>query len=225
MLSASPCFAGVHWITGNNGSNPTSKAFSISAEPFISDAPISLTSKHSYLTQKIIVCHLTTCTKIVNNYPIDSNNYFYLNKNKRICYFAYFLIQPQTKVHTIDVSWYNPSGMKIAHQVRTIQLEFTNHLLTLENKTYQWMLVTSQINLRSFNSNSNQTGLPETRGLYTIHLRVDGNLVGITFFYIKKLHEKNMTLRARPSMILNKQGKFGNALPMFTPSNHIPKTF
>jgi hypothetical protein len=83
------------------------------------------------------------------------------------------------------VEIFNPLGFKILKHEQEFTVGFTDRLLTVENETYQWYLITATADMNSLNAENGQTGLPKDVGLYTVHLIVDGQLVGITFFYVK----------------------------------------
>jgi hypothetical protein len=133
-----------------------------------------------------ILCHLTTCTKILNNYPADSVNYFFLNVHHEICYYAYFLMKPTTRIHTSVVEWFSPSGNRIARQEQEYRVGFTDKILTIGGENYQWFLATSVLGMAQPNNDAHQVGLPRDVGLYTVRLQVDGQLAGITFFYVRE---------------------------------------
>ncbi len=181
--------ADLEWITGGVPKNAPDKPSSTG----VKDAPPEASSSSPTVNQDIIVSHLITCTKIVNQYPVDSVNYFYLNKNDQICYFAYFLIKPSSRIHTATVECFSPTNLRIAKFDQEFQVGFTDRLLTIQDETYQWFLVDLTLGLDHLHSEYGQTGLPRDVGLYTIHLSVDGQLVGITFFYVKPEETKNAT--------------------------------
>ncbi|HET9869606.1 MAG TPA: hypothetical protein VFR02_03790, partial [bacterium] len=135
--------------------------------------------------QDVLVCHMITCTNIVNNYPNDSVNYFYLNKNNQVCFYLYFLLKPESRIHTVTVECYNPAGIRIAKYDQEFRTAFTDRLLTVGSDTYQWFLTTLTLGMDHMRPEYGQTGLPKDTGLYTFNTSVDGRLVGITFFYVK----------------------------------------
>ena len=146
--------------------------------------------------QDVVVGHLITCTKFANEYPADSVNYFYLNKSTQVCYFAYFMMKPSSRIHTAVVEWFSPLGLKVAKYTHEFQVSFTDNLLNLQNETYQWFLVEMTIGMDHMNGEYGQIGLPRDPGLYNIHLTVDGQLVGITFF---KVLEEDKSVAPIPS--------------------------
>jgi hypothetical protein len=180
-------FADLEWITGGVPKNPAGNSAAA-----VKDAPAEQAANPAP-NQDIIVSHLITTTRIANDYPVDSVNYFYLNKNNQVCYFAYFLIKPSSRIHTATVECFSPSNMRIAKFDQEFQVGFTDRLLTVQNETYQWFLVTLTLGMDHLHSEYGQTGLPRDVGLYTVHLTVDGQLVGITFFYVKNEEPKTPT--------------------------------
>ncbi len=181
LVWVSTAWADLQWITGGIPKNaPQSQTGNV-----VTDAPGAGPSAAPAPNQEVVVSHMITCSKIVNEYPADSVNYFYLDKNQQINYFAYFLMKPASRIHTVSVEIYNPLGFKILKHDQEFTVGFTDRLLTIENQTYQWYLVTATADMNDMNAQFGQTGLPKDVGLYTIHLIVDGQLVGITFFYVK----------------------------------------
>ncbi len=177
----STAWADLQWITGSIPKNaPASQNGNV-----VNDAPGAPPSSAPVANQEVIVSHMITCSKIVNQYPADSVNYFYLDKSQEINYFAYFLMKPSSRIHTATVEVYNPMGFQILKHDQEFTVGFTDRLLTVENSTYQWYLVSTNLQMNNLNASEGQTGLPKDVGLYTIHLIVDGQLVGITFFYVK----------------------------------------
>jgi hypothetical protein len=146
----------------------------------------------------LVMCHLTTCTKVSNNYPADSVNFFFLGQHHEISYFAYFLMKPTTRIHTATVDWYNVSGNRIGRQEYEFRVGFTDRLLTLGNDNYQWFMVTSTIGMDRPVADAQQNGLPRDPGMYTVQLKVDNRLVGITFFYVRE-PDKNAKPTTAPS--------------------------
>jgi hypothetical protein len=181
LLFCSPAFADLQWITGGTPKNAPESQTGTQ----VTDAPGTTTTVAPTANQEVVVSHMITCTKIVNQYPADSVNYFYLDKSDQINYYAYFLMKPSSRIHTAVVEIYNPLGFKILKHEQEFTVGFTDRLLTVENETYQWYLITATASMNSLNSDNGQTGLPKDVGLYTVHLIVDGQLVGITFFYVK----------------------------------------
>ncbi len=125
--------ADLEWITGETPKATNEKP----ASTIIRDAPGE--ENHSVTTgnQDVVVSLLTTCTKLINDYPADSVNYFYLNKNNQISYYAYFLIKPSSRIHTAMVEWFAPSNVRIAKFEQEFRVGFVDRLLTLQNETYQ----------------------------------------------------------------------------------------
>jgi hypothetical protein len=181
MLGAAGAWADLEWITGAVPRNtPTQNG----SGAVVKDAPVSESGPAPSGNQEIILCHLTTCTRIVNNYPMDPVNYFYLNRNNQICYFAYFLIKPSSRIHTAVAEVFSPAKIHIARYEQEYRVGFTDDLLTINDQTYQYFLFEMTLGMDHMHSEFNQTGLPRDPGLYTIHLTVDGQLVGITFFTV-----------------------------------------
>ncbi len=205
--------ADLEWITGGVPKNAPEK----SSPAIVKDAPPESAPSSPTVNQDIIVSHMITSTKIVNQYPVDSVNYFYLNKQDQVCYFAYFLIKPSSRIHTATVECFSPTDLRIAKFDQEFQVGFTDRLLTIQNETYQWFLVDMTLGLDHLNSEYGQTGLPHDVGLYTIHLSVDGQLVGITFFYVKPEETKSATPVAKIPMAPK-----GNLMPMSTPFSNSP---
>jgi hypothetical protein len=160
------------------------------------------------------MCHLTTCTKVLNNYPADSVNFFYLGQHHEVGYFAYFLMKPTTRIHSATVDWYNVSGNRIGRQEYEFRVGFTERLLTLGNDNYQWFMVTSSLGMEHPNGEAHQTGLPRDPGMYTVQLKVDNRLVGITFFYVREA-DKN----AKPVTTSNAQAPSGDGSGLKVPSD------
>jgi hypothetical protein len=206
--------ADLEWITGAVPKNTPEKPGNTSV---VKDAPVEENRSVSTGNQDIIVSHLITCTKIVNHYPLDPVNYFYLNKNNQICYFAYFLIKPSSRIHTATVECYSPSHIKIAKFEQEYRVGFTDQLLTINDQTYQWFLLEMTVGLDHMHAEFGQTGLPRDTGLYTLHLTVDGQLVGITFFNVMP----EPTKAPSPIPAVQPASKT-NALPMSTPISHAP---
>jgi len=213
FLLAGAAMADLEWINGGVPKNTPEKTGST-----VKDAPPVDNPVPAGGDQDIIVSHLTTCTKILNQYPVDSVNFFYQNKNTQVSYFAYFLIKPSSRIHTATVEWYSPSNLKIAKYDQEFRVGFVDRLLTIQNETYQWFMVNATIGLDHLHPEYGQTGMPRDVGLYTVHLTVDGQLVGITFFYIKPEETKAppaiATVVPRTSQPLS--------MPMSTPVFHAP---
>jgi hypothetical protein len=205
--------ADLEWITGGVPKNAPDKSTSTT----VKDAPPESSTSSPAINQDIIVSHMITSTKIVNQYPVDSVNYFYLNKNDQVCYFAYFLIKPSSRIHTATVECFSPTNLRIAKFDQEFQVGFTDRLLTIQDETYQWFLVDVTLGLDHLHSEYGQTGLPRDVGLYTIHLSVDGQLVGITFFYVKPEQTQNAT----PVATIPTAPK-SNLMPMSTPFSNSP---
>ena len=216
MSAAQAVWADLEWINGGIPKSTPDKTGS----NVVKDAPGEDSHSSTSGNQDIVVSHLTTCTKIVNQYPVDSVNYFYLNKNNQICYFAYFLLKPSSRIHTATVEFYSPSNLRIAKYDQEFRVGFVDRLLTLQNETYQWFLVNMTVGMDHLHAEFGQTGLPKDIGLYTVHLIVDGQLVGITFFYVKPEETKAPPPIATVGPAMNM--KSGNALPMSTPLSTGP---
>lgn len=212
LFLAATAYADLEWITGGVPKNSTDK----SSTTVVKDAPAEQAS-NATPNQDIIVSHMITTTRIVNQYPVDSVNYFYLDKHNQVCYFAYFLIKPSSRIHTATVECFSPSNLRIAKFDQQFQVGFTDRLLTIQNETYQWFLVDVILGLDHLHSEYGQTGLPRDVGLYTIHLTVDGQLVGITFFYVRSEEPK------APSAVATiPAAAKPNALPLSTPVSNAP---
>jgi hypothetical protein len=214
FLSAS-AFADLEWITGGVPKNTVDK----STSTVVKDAPGDEGRVAAVGSQDIIVSHLTTATKIVNQYPVDSVNFFYLTKNPQVSYFSYFLIKPSSRIHTALVEWYSPSGLRIAKFEKEFKVGFTDQLLTIKNETYQWFMVNMTIGVDHMNPEFGQSGLPKDLGLYTIHLTVDGQMVGLTFFYMKA-PEARAPAPVATIPAASKGG--GSSLPMSPPVSNQP---
>jgi hypothetical protein len=178
---ASTAYADLQWITGSVPKNTLDSG----ANTTIKDAPAVSASVTGASTQDIIISHMITCTKIANDYPNDSVNYFYLNKNDQVCFYLYFLIKPASRIHTVSVQCLNPSGIQIAKYDQEYRVSFVDRLLTVQDDTYQWFLTTMTLGMDHLRAEYGQTGLPKDTGLYSFKTSVDGQLVGITFFYVK----------------------------------------
>jgi hypothetical protein len=213
LCSTTTVHADLEWINGGVPKGTTDKATGNA----VKDAPPDQLGTAPTSNQDIVVSHMITTTKIVNQYPVDSVNYFYLNKNNQVCYFAYFLIKPSSRIHTATVECFSPTNLRIAKFDEQSQVGFTDRLLTLQNETYQWFLVNVTLGLDHLHSEYGQTGLPRDLGLYTIHLTVDGQLVGITFFYVKPDEAKAATPIATIPPVIK-----SNAMPMSTPFSNSP---
>lgn len=174
--------ADLEWITGGVPKNTSEK----NETTVVRDAPMGEGQLESTGNQDIILGLLTTCTKFSNQYPADSVNYFYINKNEQICYFAYFLMKPSSRIHTITAEWYSPSNTLVAKYIQEFRVSFVDRLLTIQNETYQWYLVQMTVGMDHMHPEYGQKSLPHDPGLYSIHLIVDGQLSGISFFYIKE---------------------------------------
>ena len=220
IIAVALCFgwatanADLEWITGGVPKGTTDKP----SNGTVKDAPPDQAGSAPASNQDIIVSHMITSTKILNQYPVDSVNYFYLNKHTQICYFAYFLIKPSSRIHTATVECFSPSNLRIAKFDQEFQVGFTDRLLTVQNETYQWFLVNVTLGLDHLHSEFGQTGLPKDIGLYTVHLTVDGQLVGITFFYVKAEDAK----AASPIATIPPAAKPNTGMPMSTPVSNLP---
>jgi hypothetical protein len=183
LLCATPLRAELQWVTGGTPENaPVTTSGNV-----VKDTPEETgTWNNETGNCDLIMCHLTTCTKVINSYPADSVNFFYLGQHHEINYFAYFLMKPTTRIHTATVDWYNVSGNRIGRQEYEFRVGFTEKLLTLDNENYQWFMVTSTLGLDHPDANTHQTGLPRDPGMYTVQLKVDNRLAGITFFYVRE---------------------------------------
>lgn len=212
LCVASAAQADLEWITGGVPKNSTDK----SGTSTVKDAP-SDQAPSGAANQDVIVSHLITCTNILNDYPVNSVNFFHLDKDKQVCYYAYFLLKPSSRIHTATVECFSPSNMRVAKFDKQFQVGFTDRLLTIQNDTYQFFIVTAQLGLDHLFSEYGQTGLLRDLGLYTVHLTVDGQLVGITFFYIKP--EETKPPQAIPTV--SPAGK-AEPLPMATPFSTGP---
>jgi hypothetical protein len=205
--------AELQWITGGVPKTTTDKT----AGTVVQDAPNPEVRPTPTGNQDIVISHLITCSKIVNNYPSDSVNYFFLDKNTQVCYYAYFMTKPSSRIHTATVEWFNPANTRIVKYEQEFKVAFTDRCLTIQNDTYQWFLLTMTVGMDHMNAEYGQTGLPRDVGLYTIHLTIDGQLVGITFFYVKPQETK------APSPISTvPPATKGNLLPMATPFSNLP---
>jgi hypothetical protein len=218
--------ADLEWITGgvpksNSDTNETT---------VVRDAPMAEGSAEPAGKQDIILGLVTTCTKFTNQYPADSVNFFFLNKNDRVCYFTYFLMKPSSRIHTATVECYSPSNTLIAKHTQEYRVSFVDRLLTVHNETYQWYIMQMTIGIDHMNPENGQKGLPRVPGLYSIHLSVNGQLVAISFFYIKEPELKApvpvptiSSLQSAPAAaaeaasILNKR-----SIPMSTPGPIAP---
>jgi hypothetical protein len=213
--------ADLQWITGSVPKNTADSG----SNTTIKDAPASSSPVSGVLSQDIIISHMITCTKIVNDYPNDSVNYFYLNKNDQVCFYLYFLIKPSSRIHTATIECYNPSGLKIAKYDQEFRVSFVDRLLTVQNDTYQWFLTTMTLGMDHMRSEFGQTGLPKDTGLYCFRTSVDGQLVGITFFYVKEQPAQSpspiATVSAPPPSSVGMPSIPG-AFPMSTPISSMP---
>lgn len=213
---AAPGYADLQWITGSapksspDGGNPT----------VVKDAPSAASAQAPAGGQDVIVCHMITCTKIVNDYPNDSVNYFYLNKNDQVCYYLYFLIKPSSRIHTATMECFNPAGLRIAKYDQEFRVSFVDRLLTIQNDTYQWFLATMTLGMDHMRPEYGQTGLPKDVGLYAIRASVDGELVGITFFYVKPTPTQPPSPAATVSAPPPSAGS--NLLPLSQPISNQP---
>ncbi len=212
----SSAHADLEWITGGVPKNTQDK----STGAVVRDAPAEETHNTVTGNQDILVSLLTTCTKIVNQYPADSVNYFYLNKNNQISYFAYFLMKPTSRIHTATVEWFNPANIRIAKYDQEYRVSFTDRLLTVQNDTYQWFLLDMTLGMDHMNPQVGQNGLPRDVGLYSIRLSVDGQLVGVSFFYVKSEDSKQASpmATAAPTHTMSQS----NPMPLSTPFSSVP---
>jgi hypothetical protein len=196
LLAIPPVFAELQWVTGGVPENTANAG----ASTLVKDTPEEMGGTWSTSggdSNGPILCHLTTCTKILNNYPADSVNYFFLNVHHEICYYAYFLMKPTTRLHTSVVEWFSPSGNRIARQEQEHRVGFTDKILTIGGENYQWFLTTSVLGMSQPNNEAHQVGLPRDVGLYTVRLQVDGQPAGITFFYVR---EPDKNIQAMPTV-------------------------
>jgi hypothetical protein len=217
VFLASAAYADLEWITGETPKNPVEK----SNTTVVRDAPSGESHTLTTGNQDVLASILTTCTKMVSGYPGDSVNYFYLGKNEQVFYYAYFLIKPTSRIHTATVECFSPSNTRIAKYDQDFRVSFTDRLLTVQNDTYQWFMLTMDLGVDKVNSQFGQTALLHDLGLYTLRLSVDGQLVGVSFFYIKPAENKQIQPIATPSGAAN-PGSAPNALPMSTPISKSP---
>ncbi len=211
----SPVSGDLEWITGGTPKNTSDKP----GGAVIQDAPGVENHPTPASNQNVILSHLITCTAINNHYPSDSVNYFFLNKNHQICFYAYFLMKPSSRIHSATAECFSPNNLLIARYEREYQVGFTDQLLTIQNETYQFFILEMSLGMEKMRSEYGQTGLPRDTGLYTIHLSVDGELVGITFFYVRP-EEWKTTPVPTVAPVSPKSGE--NLLPMSTPFSNIP---
>ena len=221
IVAPTTLWADLEWITGETPKATNEKP----ASAVVRDAPGE--GEHVVTTgnQDIVVSILTTCTNLVNDYPADSVNYFYLNKNKQISYYAYFLIKPSSRIHTALVEWYSPSNICIAKYEKDYRVSFVDRLLTFQNETYQWFLLDMTVGMDHLISQSGQTGLPRDVGLYTIRLTIDGQVVGNSFFYIKpgETAAPSPVATVAPQSTVNSEASgVNNLLPLSTPISKAP---
>jgi len=207
--------ADLEWITGGVPKN-TPEPGSSSSVP---DAPPTDGKTQPVGNSEVIVGHLTTCTKFTDYppYPADSKNYFYLDKDKQICYFAYFIMKPSSRIHTAIVECFSPSNLSVARYERAFTVGFTDNLLTVQNETYQWFLVQMTLGLDRLRVEYGQKSMPRDEGRYTLHLTVDGQLVGITFFSVQGEEPKPPSAVSTVVPIPTPK-----VFPMFTPSSKGP---
>jgi hypothetical protein len=218
--------ADLEWITGGVPKSSSDK----SETTVIRDAPMAEGSAETAGKQDVVLGLVTTCTKFTNQYPADSVNYFFLNKNDRVCYFAYFLMKPSSRIHTATVECYSPSNTLIAKHTQEYRVSFVDRLLTVHNETYQWYLMQMTVGIDHMNPENGQMGLPRSPGLYSIHLSVNGQIVAISFFYIREPESKAPApvptissmqtapaAAAEAASILNKR-----SIPMSTPGPISP---
>jgi hypothetical protein len=214
LLAAGAAEADLEWITGGVPKNTADKP----GNTVIKDAPGEMGPLAPIGNQDVLVSHLTTCTKIVNQYPVDSVNFFFPGKHNQISYFAYFLIKPSSRIHTASIEWVSPTGKTIAKHEQEFRVSFVDRLLTIRNEAYQWFMVNMTAGMDRLYHEYGQTAFPRELGLYTIHLTVDGQLAGITFFYVKAEDAKSVpTIPAAAA-----PGAKSNSLPMSTPVSKAP---
>lgn len=214
---ASPARADLQWITGSVPKNTVD-----SGNSTVKDAPLAAGSVTAAGTQDVLICHMITCTKIVNDYPNDSVNYFYLNKNDQICFYLYFLIKPSSRIHTATIVCTNPLGIQIAKYDQEFRVNFTDRLLTVDNETYQWFLTTLTLGMDHLRPEYGQSGLPKDPGLYTFKTSIDGELAGITFFYVKQqaIQPPSPIATAAPGSSAALGG--GSPMALSTPISSLP---
>jgi hypothetical protein len=165
----------------------------------------------------ILMGHMTTCTRIVGQYPADSVNFFYPKRHSQVSYFAYFLSKPSSRIHTAVVECFSPTGMRIARYEREYKVSFVDNLLTIKEETYQWFLLDLSLGIEKILPEYGQTALPKILGLYSLHLSVDGRPIGVTFFYIKEEEPQTPSSASTPV-----PSKPLPALPMNTPVSTAP---
>ncbi len=214
-LPFTPVSADLEWITGGVPKTSSDKP----GGAVIPDAPGVENHPTPTSNQNVIVSHLITCTNINNHYPSDSVNYFFVNKNHQICFYAYFLMKPSSRIHSAVAECFAPDNLSIARYEREYQVGFTDQLLTIQNETYQFFILEMNLGMEKMRTEFGQTGLPRDPGLYTVHLSVDGELVGITFFYVRP-EEWKTTPVPTVAPVSPKSG--GNLLPMSTPFSNMP---
>lgn len=212
VLTVGTVMADLEWITGGVPKSSEEKA----QGAVVTDAPGG-EGLPTLGNQEIVVGHLTTCTRVVNQYPIDSVNFFFQGKHNQVGYFAYFLAKPSSRIHTAVAECFSSAGAKLARYEREFKVSFIDNLLTIKNETYQWFLLDLTLGMDRVRPESGQTALIREPGLYTIHLTVDGQLVGITFFYVKPPESKAPS--AAPTGIPSSKAP---ALPLSTPISSQP---
>jgi hypothetical protein len=213
VMSATTLRADLEWITGETPKN-TPEA---SASGGVPDAPAAEGKSPAAGGPDIILCHLITCTKMAYHYPLDSQNFFYLNKHNQVGYFAYFLLKPSSRIHNVAVECYSPNDVRIARYEKEYKVGFTDNLLNIHNDTYQFFLVEMTLGLDRIHPEFGQGILPRDVGRYTVHLTVDGQLAGITFFWVKSEEPKNPSASATPASVERPK-----SMPIFTPSVNGP---
>jgi hypothetical protein len=161
-----------------------------------------------------ILGHITTCTGLINNYPADSVNWFYRNQHKVVQFFAYFLFRTQfsfeynlkTRQHlfinpyeyysgqkrfdeetsyTFENIWISPSKKVICEKIITFDKTSTDKRIGVADKQYIPYAFGNFIGINETFAENGQLGLPAEKGLYSIQLFVNGELVSITFFEMK----------------------------------------
>jgi len=167
-----------------------------------------------YGADPYMIGHITTCSGLINGYPLDSKNWFYRGSDKAIQYWAYMLfpaglekeinlknhyylfVNPYEiyskngggstpESYVFEDSWVSPSGDIICERVVTWDQASSNDRVEVDGKQYNAYICANYIEIDNILTENGQKKTPEKQGLYHINLYINGKLSAITFFEMK----------------------------------------
>ncbi len=167
-----------------------------------------------YAADSYLIGHITTCSGLINSYPIDSKNWFYRGTDKAIQYWAYILfpssggkdvnlrnrdflfINPyilyskgggnsDTDSYVFEDRWIDPAGDVICERVATWDKTNSNERVEVDGKQFSPYVCANYIEIDNILTENGQKKTPEKQGLYHVNLFINGKLSAITFFEMK----------------------------------------